>query len=78
MKRSEKAKAKFREIDGAILWEMLKDANEALRSAHAIAKREGKGTNWETWIKRLDTILGVQHIVLYPRESGQRQRKGKG
>ena len=46
------------------LMDMLKEANDILRSTHAIAKREGRDTGWPTFLKRVDDVLEKQHKVL--------------
>jgi hypothetical protein len=45
----------------------LKDANEALRSAHSVAKRRGEATNWSAWEVRLEKILKHQHPLIFNR-----------
>jgi hypothetical protein len=44
----------------------LKEANELLRSAFAIAERNGASTNWEAWRNQLRIALNRQHKILYP------------
>ncbi len=51
------------------LMEALKSANSLCRSANEIAKREGQDTNWESFQKKLDESLAIQHRVLYPAEA---------
>jgi hypothetical protein len=46
------------------LMEMLKEANEILRSAHSIASRDGNATNWGAFLKRVCAVLEAQHKVL--------------
>ena len=48
---------------------ILTEANELLRSAYQIAKREGESTNWEAWINQLKSGLNDQHALMHP--SGQ-------
>ena len=42
----------------------LTEANDLLRSAHAIAERGGNDTNWDAWKKRLETVLVKQNMFL--------------
>ncbi|HJR14206.1 MAG TPA: hypothetical protein VJ833_09950 [Rhodanobacteraceae bacterium] len=42
----------------------LTEANDLLRSAHAIAERCGEDTNWEVWKRRLETVLVKQNQFL--------------
>lgn len=44
--------------------ELLKEANELLRSAHAIAARNGEKTNWEGFKASLEKVLITQSKVL--------------
>lgn len=46
---------------------MLKEANEVLRSAHSIASRAGRETNWDAFEKRVAGVLEQQHPVLNKR-----------
>lgn len=46
--------------------EQLKDANDALRSAYEVAKREGKDTRWPEFTARIKKSLDAQHKVLFP------------
>lgn len=46
--------------------EMLRAANDVLRSASEIAKRNGEKTNWESFRAALDSVLKEQHRVMYP------------
>ena len=50
------------------LEKMLLEANELLRSAYAIAQRNGEKTNWEAFRGQLKNALDAQH------ESGLTQR----
>jgi hypothetical protein len=43
----------------------LEEANELLRSAHAIAARRGVDTNWEAIEGQLSSILSRQHTILH-------------
>lgn len=52
------------ERDYEALMAMLKEANDLLRSAHAIAEREGRETGWPTFRKRVSKVLKKQHKVL--------------
>lgn len=49
------------------LMAMIKEANEMLRSAYAVAEREGGCTNWEAFRNRLKAVLEQQHRVMYPK-----------
>ena len=42
----------------------LTEANDLLRSAHAVAERGGADTNWDAWKKRLETVLVKQNAFL--------------
>lgn len=48
--------------------QLLLEANELLRSAYAIAQRNGEQTNWEAFRTQLQKALQAQH------ESGLTQR----
>ena len=54
------------------LEKMLLEANDLLRSAYAIAQRNGEQTNWEAFRGQLKKALEAQH------ESGLTQRAGDG
>ena len=41
----------------------LLKCNDLLRSAKAIADRNGADTNWQTWGERLDEALKEQHAA---------------
>lgn len=49
------------------LMAMIKEANEMLRSAYAVAEREGGCTNWEAFRNRLNAVLEQQHRVMFPK-----------
>ena len=49
------------------LIDMIKEANQLLRSAHTIAKRRGEKTNWDTFEKSLERALKEQHKIMYPK-----------
>ena len=51
------------------LKEFLKEANCALRSAAAVAQRDGEFTNWDYFRSRLAAVLLSQHKYLYPVEA---------
>ena len=38
----------------------IKESNELLRSAYAIASREGKNTNWDAFRKNVEKVLVSQ------------------
>lgn len=42
---------------------MLLESNDLLRSAKAIADRNGAGTNWKVWANNLGAALKDQHAV---------------
>ena len=46
------------------LEEALREANEVCRSAYQIAVRDGRETNWDAWIARLEKSLRLQHAAL--------------
>lgn len=48
------------------LSEALWSANEMCRSMASIAERKGNDTNWEAFIKKLQTSLEFQHKVMHP------------
>lgn len=62
---------KVEKIRTEALKKMLFDANQALRSSHAIASRDGELTDWENWRNTLTNILHAQHAVLWPRDERQ-------
>ncbi len=45
---------------------LLVEANDVLRSAAEIAKRNGGATNWEAWKSRLNAVLTKQHAMMFP------------
>jgi hypothetical protein len=45
--------------------EALYSANGVMRSMYQIAAREGRYTNWRTFIKVLEKELQVQHEIMY-------------
>lgn len=45
---------------------LLNDANGLLRSAFAIALREGEGTNWDAFGRKVEQALHQQHRHMYP------------
>ncbi|MFN6303078.1 MAG: hypothetical protein ACK42H_12895, partial [Planctomycetota bacterium] len=49
-----------------MLFNMLKEANDVLCSSMAIARREGKSVNWESYTQKLEKVLDEQHKILYP------------
>lgn len=49
---------------------LLRQANNLLRSAHEIALRDGKSTNWEAFRNRVHEGLLAQHEYLYPKATG--------
>lgn len=50
------------------LLNMLRDANDVLRSSIAIAERDGECVNWESFRKRVRKVLAEQHSILFPVE----------
>jgi hypothetical protein len=44
----------------------LMEANGLLRTAHAVAKRDGKETNWPAFRDRLTEHLHRVHRICYP------------
>jgi len=44
----------------------LSEPNALLRSAHGIAFRHGKKTNWKEFQSKVDTELDKQHKLMYP------------
>lgn len=55
--------------------ELLKDANEIIRSFHSIIERKGATTNWEGLEITVNRILKEQHKVLYPTLKDIRRKK---
>lgn len=49
----------------AELFEQLKNANQLLRSACSIAERQGLQTNWDAFLKQLQTELRIEHRIIY-------------
>ena len=45
----------------------LKEANDIIRSFHAIIERKGMNTNWDGVKMQVDKILLKQHEILYPK-----------
>jgi predicted transcriptional regulator len=56
-------------------YDMLKRANELLRTANSIAEREGKDTYWEGFQKQLKIALKEQHEYFYPTQKQIRLKK---
>lgn len=50
--------------DADKILQLLVESNELLRSAHSIAERAGKDTNWDGFEKQLKNILEKQHEFL--------------
>ena len=50
------------------LSEALTEANDMLRSAYQVAKRDGAETGWEAFRTRLAAVLKKQHAIMYPKE----------
>ena len=48
--------------------ELLKDANELIRSLNSVIERKGAETNWDGLESTTKAILAEQHKVLYPPE----------
>ena len=46
--------------------ELLKEANEILRSCNSVIERKGAQTNWDALEKRVKQVLNEQRKVLYP------------
>jgi len=50
---------------GGEMQEALARANDVLRSAHAIAKRQGQNvSSWAGFLARIDAVLKEQHVLL--------------
>lgn len=63
------------ELDRAVK-QALENPNELLRSAFAIAKRDGLDTNWEPFRRRLIEELRRERKIMYPKaqlEQGDKQ-----
>jgi len=45
-------------------------ANSVLRSAHEIALRKGKDTNWDAFLKTVEKELTREHKLIYPNKAG--------
>lgn len=50
------------------LLNMLRDANDALRSSMAIAERDGESVNWASFRENVRKVLVEQHRILFPLE----------
>ena len=50
----------------------LIDANGICRSAHSVASRHGRTTNWKPFIDWIGESLARQHGVMYPKTSPHR------
>jgi hypothetical protein len=48
--------------------ELLKEANELIRSFNSVCERSGMDTHWIALHARVRTVLKEQHEVLYPFE----------
>ena len=48
-----------------MLFEELKEANQVLRSAYSISKREGKECNWDAFNKTVSALLEKHHAIIY-------------
>jgi hypothetical protein len=53
--------------------EEIRQSNEILRSAYAIAMRNGKDTDWDGFRKKLDIRLDVQHKIMYPKTDSKKE-----
>lgn len=62
----EQAKAKIQSSLEEAVRLALVEPNSLLRSAYAIAKRDGKDTNWESFRKLLLKELEIEHKIMYP------------
>ena len=48
--------------------ELLKEANDLLRSFNSVCERQGTNTHWVALHARVRVVLKEQHEVLYPVE----------
>lgn len=55
--------------------DLIKEANELLRSAHSIAERKGIETNWCGFLMQLKRVLKEQLEYLYPTQKQIRLKK---
>lgn len=55
--------------------ELIKEANDLLRSAHSIAERKGVDTHWDGFLMQLKRVLKEQHRYLYPTQKQIRLKK---
>lgn len=55
--------------------ELLKDANELIRSFYQVTARSGKETNWDALMKRIETILEEQHLRLKDEKHETKEKK---
>lgn len=53
------------------IFNMLREANDQLRSAYQIASRSGEKTNWDSFKKTTEEILKRQHKEINPAQSGE-------
>jgi len=55
--------------------ELLKEANDLLRSFHSVCDRKGVSTNWDPLLLNLKRVLKEQHQYLYPTVKQLRLKK---
>jgi hypothetical protein len=60
------------------LLKLLRDSNEALRSAHDVAARGGHQTHWPMFKLMIEKILIEQHEVLRPKPGSRRKCRAFG
>ena len=58
-------------VDKEMMEAEIKASNDLLRSAFMIAKRDGKDTNWEAFMKQLDIALARQHAMMYKQQESE-------
>lgn len=56
--------------------ELLKEANDLLRSINSIIERRGASTNWLSIEKQVKQALTEQHEVLYPKKEDDMWKDG--
>ena len=56
--------------------ELLKEANEIIRSFAAVCDRKGEKTNWEALSMQVRRVLAEQHRHMHPDQYGNGPRAG--
>ena len=56
--------------------ELLKEANELIRSVHAVCDRKGDKTNWDALSMQVRRVLAEQHRHMHPDQYSNGPRAG--